>query len=420
MTRYACCFTFLALALTTSAVRAESKTFTIAVAAGESDRKDVPVRMPLSLPLALAKAESVTLTDSDGKKLPAQLTAPGLLSIEPALEETVPKELHFLLPALKANASATFKATVSTDAPEKADGFSWHDTPGEFNELKLGDRPVARYMYKTFDDSSKEKRDLTYKVFHHLYDPSGQQLVTKGDGGLYPHHRGIYYGFSKVTYGKDQKCDTWHCTGGAHQSHEKFLANEAGPVLARQRVEIAWHGQNKEVFAREERELTFYRVPGGTLVEFASRLKSVGGPIKLDGDPQHAGFQFRASQRVAEKTAKQTVYLRPDGAGKPGETRNWDAKKPEVHADLPWNAMTFYLGQEPFTVAYLDRPSNPKPARFSERDYGRFGSYFVKEFDEKSPLTVAYRLWLQKGDMKEADVTALSTAFVKPVTVTVK
>ena len=40
----------------------------------------------------------------------------GLLAV-PSVQSTVLRELHFLMPALKAGQTATFKATVSTDAP---------------------------------------------------------------------------------------------------------------------------------------------------------------------------------------------------------------------------------------------------------------------------------------------------------------
>jgi len=48
-------------------------------------------------------------------------------------------------------------------------------------------------------------------VFHHLYDPTGKRFVTNGGHTndnitdakklLYPHHRGIMYGFNKCSYG---------------------------------------------------------------------------------------------------------------------------------------------------------------------------------------------------------------------------
>jgi hypothetical protein len=153
-------------------------------------------------------------------------------------------------------------------------------------------------------------------------------------------------------------------------------------------------------------------VPGGFLVGFAARLHSTGSKIKLDGDPQHAGFQFRAAQEVAEKTPKETYYLRPDGNGKPGDTKQG--------GDYPWKGMSFVLGGQRYTACYLDRPGNPKPAQYSEREYGRFGSYFVSEVTPEKPLEINYRLWLQKGEMKGEEIAALSAQFVKPAEVRVK
>src|SRR5207302_7663832 len=141
--------------------------------------------------------------------------------------------------------------------------------------------------------------------------------------------------------------------------HERTLSTEEGAVLGRHRVAIAWHGPDQEVFAREEREMTVYGMDGGTLVEFASRLKTTGGKVRLDGDPQHAGFQFRAANDVAEKTAKETYYLRPDGKGKPGDTRNWEPKTKKGPINLPWDAMSFVLDGKRYTVAYLNHPDNP-------------------------------------------------------------
>jgi hypothetical protein len=71
-------------------------------------------------------------------------------------------------------------------------------------------------------------------------------------------------------------------------------------------------------------------------------------------------------------------------------------------------------------VAYLDHPKNPKEARFSEREFGRFGSYSEYTLEKSKPLTVNYRLWLQEGLMKPEDVTALSNDFVEPVKVMVR
>jgi len=412
------------LLLLASAASAASKTVDIIVSAGKFDRVNVPVSVPLTLPADLAGGQ-VLLSGSGGKALPAQLTAPSLLAHPPAITGTeVARELHFVLPELKAGATAQLKASIDTNAnPSKiakiAD-FAWQDTPGEYDELKYKGNPVLRYVYHPLDESTPARREQTFKVFHHLFDPAGKQLVTKGPGGLYTHHRGLFYGFMNVTYGDGKKVDIWHCKEDTYQGHDKFLSQEAGDVLGRQRLLIGWHGKKKVLFAREERELTVYAVPGGLMIEFASRLTPVQGTVKVDGDPQHAGFHFRASNEVNEKSKAETIFIRPDGPGKPGETRNWDPKTKKGPVDLPWNAMSFVVGGQRYTATYLDKPTNPKEARFSERDYGRFGSYFVAEATEKKPLEVNYRIWLQEGQMTVDQVAALSHGFVDPVQVSLK
>src|SRR5437660_1104342 len=80
-------------------------------------------------------------------------------------------------------------------------GFLWKDTPGLHADLFYGrtpaggnkdeKTPLVRYMYQALDESSKDARELTYKPFHHLYNPEGTRFVTNGGPkGLYPHHRG--------------------------------------------------------------------------------------------------------------------------------------------------------------------------------------------------------------------------------------
>ncbi|MEE8452403.1 MAG: DUF6807 family protein [Thermoguttaceae bacterium] len=388
--------------LSARSVDAAEQTHPFTVEAGDHDRSNTPVTVLLP---AAKNGGSVTLTDAAGNRIPAQLTAPGLLNEH----HDDLCELHFILPSLKKGQSMKFSAVVSDAAP--GDGFAWKDTPGKYRELSYDEKPVLRYMYEALDESRREE---TYKVFHHLYNPAGTRFATKGHGGQFTHHRGIFFGFNRVSY-EGGKADTWHCSGDAHLSHEGFLAAEAGPVLGRHQVAVDWHGSPKRVFAKERRELTVYHMPGGHLVEFASRLATAGGKVKLDGDPQHAGFQFRAAQEVAAGDQKSTYYLRTDGKGAPGETRNW-SKGNDQCADLPFNAMSFVIDGNRYTAVYLDSPSNPKEARYSERSYGRFGSYFEYELDEDKDLVINYRIWLQDGEMTIEQVAALSADFVEPPT----
>jgi len=398
-----------------STTAAEPIEFSIFVEAGPYDRVDVPVRVPIKLEVSPGDVKSATVRD-DAVLNAAQVTGSSLLSADTSANA----ELHFLVRKLARGEKKKLAVRVFTDKEisHLARGFSWHDTPGRHSELSFGEKPVLRYMYEKLDTSSPERRDETIKPYHHVYDPAGDTIITKGHGGQFTHHRGLFFGFNKVTYNGNKPADVWHCRNGESQQHVAVVNEEAGPVLGRHRLNIEWRGRQDDVFAVEHRELTAYATPRGTLIDFASRVETVGGEVKLDGDPQHAGFHFRASNDVSENTKAETYYLRPDGKGEPGETRNWPGDK--EHVDLPWNAMSFVVDGLRYTALYMDSPSNPKEARFSERDYGRFGSYFEYTITKEKPLEVSYRMWVQRGELKIKEAQDRDNNFDEPVKVTVK
>ncbi|MBI2807605.1 MAG: PmoA family protein [Planctomycetes bacterium] len=435
------CFAALLVSLATTNVGLAQlqDSILIQLTTGKTEYRNVPLCIPISVSQEWGKFVEVPVVDfqpgsgAAGNEM-GQLTRPGILteSIPPAKPGLVRRDLHVVLPVIRGKWSllVTFKKT-DLQSPL----FAWTEKKNMYEELVLTGSgpatPVLRYMNRPYDASSKESRERSYKVFHHLYDPTGKRFVTnggfaddsagKGKKLLYPHHRGIMYGFNKCSYGPDlkNKADTWHCTGATHVSHEKTLNREAGPVVGRQRVLLGWYGAGEKPFALEEREMTVYNVKGGTLVEFASRLKTTGGKIRVDGDPQHAGFQFRAHNDVAAQTQQQTYYLHPDGAkGAMGKERNWPGDKSMV--DLPWYAMSFVLDKQRYSAVYLNHPKNPKETRFSERAYGRFGGYFQRDITPEDPLVVTYRLWLQNGEITTEQARALQTAFATPPKANVK
>jgi hypothetical protein len=416
------------------------QTINIQVAAGKHDRANTPIGVEIAVEPALKNAALAALTDDSGHKWLGQLTDLNLLAMPAAGNANqFPRELHFILPDLKAGQTAHIVATLANDSPDhlpSSQSFHWHDTPGEHDDLIFGNRAVLRYMYHPLDESSAYARMETFKPYHHVFDPTGEILLTKGPGGLWPHHHGVFYGFREVTYDGDKKCDIWHCPA-AFQQHSAFLASEAGPVLGRQLLQIDWIAEPKlekaakgdepnQTFAKEQRELTAYNIPGGTLIEFASRLTAVLPPLHLDGDPQHSGLHFRASEDVHALNNQQTYFLRPDGKGQftehegkgnqGDETRNWDAKTKDPRTvNMPWDAMSFVVDKKRYTLAYLDNQNNPKPSRGSEREYGRIGSYFVADLtDTQKPLDVDYRLWIQSGEMTVDQCAALDADFDDP------
>jgi hypothetical protein len=287
-------------------------------------------------------------------------------------------------------------------------------------ELQWQGQPVLRLMSPVYDGSTPAARDETYKVFHHLWMPNLTEPITKGSGGLFPHHRGLFMGWNRIQLtqaGKAAQVDTWHAKL-AHQQLQRELSREAGPVFGRQVIEILWVNeaiQPPQPFLRETRELIVVPIGQQRLVQFNARLESLSGDVVLAGDPQHAGFQFRASQHVADISKEQTYYLRPDGIDRPGSFRNWP-DQPQ-HVDLPFHGMSFVIDDQRLTCVRLEHPQNPGTARFSERDYGRFGSYFEHVLTPAQPLQVRYQLRVVPGELSLPTAQQWQQHFAQPPTI---
>ena len=173
----------------------------IEIQAGEHDRIGTPVKVILDAKEALGASRAKI--NFNGKEIDGQLCELGLVSLRELgdrADAASQRELHFILPRLPAG--QRFKGTVTFGLPDKADkpSFRFEDEEGYSTDLILGDRPVMRYMYEKLDTSSQERIGETYKVYHHVYDPLGKGFVTKGPGGLFPHHRGLFYGFNKKRF----------------------------------------------------------------------------------------------------------------------------------------------------------------------------------------------------------------------------
>ena len=382
----------------------------------------------LLLPAA-ALADKVTVTGGKHDATNVVVSAPELTAGNLATAgadsywvQRTEKAGTFVLPKLKAGEAVTLDLTA-VRRKEPA-GFAFKETSGEYVDVLFADRPVLRYVNRPRDEKNHY---LTFKPFHQMFDPAkGEVLLSSGTypsakDGLFPHHRGLFFGFNKITYGDKKTADIWHGTKNVFSTHVKMKGEPvAGPVFAKHTAEITWNGEDGKAFASETRTVTVYNTTGGTLLDWSTELATELEKVRLDGDPQHAGFHFRATQEVSKTTAKQTYYLRPDGKGKEGETRNWDAKaKNPKTVNLPWNAMSFVTNGKRYTALRINHPDNPGETRGSERDYGRFGDYFEYNLTPKTPLKLKYRVWLQEGEMTQAQCEALAAGFTDTIEVKV-
>lgn len=398
----------------------EPAAWSIVIDPGDVDRSNLPVRVPLAVPQGLAEA-GMRIVLADASQIDGQLVEPGLLAgrAGPVEAGTVRRDLVFVLPRLPAGAAVQVTAQPAPPPAEpKPPRLAWAQEPAAAS-LLLGGKPLVRYEKPSYAAGDEASRVATYKPFHHVFDPATGIRLTKGDGGQYTHHRGIFFGYNRISHGPDKgtKSDCWHCSGKARQEHRETLVESAGPVAGVQRITIDWIGSEGEAVLGETREVDVVPVAGGTVIDFASRLEAPE-PVRLDGDPQHAGVHFRASNEVHEATKKQTYYLRPGGKGSPGEYRNWPQDKAYVNA--AWHAASFVVGGQRYTALRVNRPANPGEARMSERDYARFGSYFAHDLEPGKQLDVGYRFWIQPGELAAEEAARIAADYARPARVTVR
>lgn len=342
---------------------------------GDADLVNAPVYVDLNETL-FNQTESLCVS-SGGERLPAQAeTVAGTVRV-------------WWLANQRAGESVDYAILANGECP--AEEFRWERTDDESLLLSLGNQPVLQYEHPVYDPEDVEQ---TKKPFHHLFDPAGNERITKGPGGRFSHHRGIFFGYNRV-YINDEQIDIWHAQNGERSEHERIIREVEGPVTGGHVVDIHWKDHDGNTFLVEERDLRAFRDSENSFViDFYSVLTATDGTVRLEGDLHHAGVQFRAAQHVADHS-DETHFIRPEG----WQELPQDEEMGEEHwLDLPWNAMNFHIEGREYTVVYMSHPSNPDGAEMSERRYGRFGEFFPWHLSPEEPLEIKYRFWVIEGD----------------------
>jgi hypothetical protein len=294
-------------------------------------------------------------------------------------------------------AALVFAALCAATPAFAQKGFTLGGKEGAELDVLMDGKPVARYMYG-FDGSTAERLHETYKPYLHIIDPATGKPITKGAGGQFSHHRGVFGGWKITTAGKTY--DFWHIVrdeanakkvvGKPHflMLNQGFAEKKAGADEAVVAANINWADPEGKPVVQEERRMIFQRAPAPAIVmlDFVTTLKAVAGDTTFAGDPEHAGVQYRPANEVDVKATK---YVFP--------TEKPDLKK---EMDLPWAAETYVLDGKAYSVLAMNHPDNPKGMLTSAyRDYGRFG--FFPKFDVKQgeSKTLRYRFLIMTGDL---------------------
>jgi hypothetical protein len=297
--------------------------------------------------------------------------------------------------------SATFRLAQEQSCSDNR--FTWVQVSDNSSKLIFNNQPVILYEYPVYDSSNPEE---THKPFHHVYDPSGSILITKGQEGLHP---GIFFGYNEITInGNEQQLDLWHARNGERTEHHEMLIEFTGPIMGGHIVRIMWRDGEGFPFLEEKREIrVFKQSENDLLIDFRTTLATQDSVIRLGGDSHHAGVQFWA--QVAGNP-KLTRFIRP---AKWNEFAQDSELKDEQAYGLPWNAMHFVVEDIPITVAYLSHPGNGENGQMSERLYGRFGEFVPAIVTPDQRFDLHYRFWIKSGEIPDiSDIERRYNVFV--------
>ncbi|MBI1321405.1 MAG: hypothetical protein GC168_20980 [Candidatus Hydrogenedens sp.] len=263
--------------------------------------------------------------------------------------------------------------------------------------ISLHGEKWAETVLTPFD---KKHAEETYKVYTHLMDFAGEKPITKGAGGKFTHHRGLFIGW-KDTMVDGRDYDTWHMSNCYQQAESEETAEGV------QKLAIDWNKPNGKPFIKEQRTLTLSDGPDGArIIDFASHLESLEGDIELKGDLQHAGMQVRMSNEVSEHE-ESTQYILPEGAEELDDDKVvgawWACASVEVDGKRYW-------------VMHMTPPDllTGEPV-YSIRRYARFGAFFEPLLKADTPLDLKFRVLYTEKELDPAACQALYDAYAAGV-----
>ena len=269
--------------------------------------------------------------------------------------------------------------------------FEIKEIPKKHIDIRYDGKVVARVM-TAYDEATDETKHETYKVYTHIFDEHGKAPITKGAGGAFTHHRGIFLGWSKTRF-SGKTVDSWHMKGCV-QVYRKIIDSKADEKNASLTMLIQWISSEGIVFIEEQRTQTFRNLSDRGLfleVDFKTTLKAPHADVELNGDPEHAGCQFRPSNEISKNKSAKYLFHK-------------EGINPKNDKDLPWVAESFMIGDETYFVQHMSHPSIPKGNIYSAyRDYGRFGAYFVSRIAKGNSMDLQYKFLIGKGNLLERD-----------------
>jgi hypothetical protein len=254
--------------------------------------------------------------------------------------------------------------------------------PGRKVDIKEGDRLVAQFIYG----------EGQIKPYLHLFGDEGDWLTEWSPKQTFPHHRGIFIGWNRIT-SELGSFDLWHFNNGGKMSLVKFDQLEGGSDAARLVAMIEWRGGKKDAHGNdlllvEKRTLVISRPEGKRTQVDAGFALQAARELTLGGDLQHAGVHFRAAAGVKDRETETAYLWEPDLPGPGGKVSSPDAK---------WVRLTFPIASHWYAATEFNAPKNPVE-EISWRSYGRFGFFFKRALKKDESLALKYQFIAERTE----------------------
>ena len=265
-------------------------------------------------------------------------------------------------------------------------------------DLEIDGLRWLRTMTTPLDTSSEANRVATYKVYTHVYDFEGNEPITKGVGGKYTHHRGLFIGWNHTRTG-DGRFDTWHMKD-CYQAYAGAIPADSPDTQA---FRVEWRKKDGTPLIDEVRTLRARPADNGLrIIDFSSQLLSKAGAIQLRGDLHHAGMQIRMADEVTghEET---TDYILPEGAVE---------KSGDEVPEAWWVCCSVEVAGKRYWIIHMTPPDHPTGIPvYSIRRYARFGAFFEPDLKKDTPLDLKFRILLSEKELDRDACQALYDAY---------
>ena len=381
------------------------------VSAPDNDYRDCPVTVAVTAP---ATAKSATLTDAAGQAMACQLWSDGGNAL-----------LTWIIPDLKKGSTLAYKLAFSDAAAASADGVALKQGDDGV-EVQIGGALFTRYLIKAGPKPyCYPVLDATGAQVTRDFPMKDVEIEKKLKDTDHPHQRSLWF-----THGSVNDIDFW--AEGAKSGktiHRAFEAVESGPAMGRIRAVSDWIAPDGKKVCEDTRELRFYKVAVGRLLDYEVTVKATEGPVKF-GDTKEGMFGFRMASTMKVDARKMDPKLG-------GAIVNSEGLKNDEAWGKAANWVDYYgpVGGKAVGIAVLDHPGSFRhPTYWHVRTYGLFAAnpFGIHDFpggkgkdgshtiEKGGSITFRYRILIHSGTTEDAKIASVYEQYANPPRVVVK